>query len=65
MMRIYGYCPMGCGKTLRLDADGHIHCVHITCPDPRAIDKLLNDIRMRDTLREAVGSGPTRQTKAL
>jgi len=40
---IVGYCPMGCGRTLFRALGGHITCSLIGCPDPAAVDKLLDD----------------------
>lgn len=40
---VAGYCPMGCGSTLFLGAGGRITCRHIDCPNPSAVDDLLDD----------------------
>jgi hypothetical protein len=40
---VQGYCPMGCGRTLFLGEGGHITCSWAMCPDPSAVDELLND----------------------
>lgn len=53
-MRVKGDCPHGCGQRLVLQGDGTIACTMPTCPDPYSIDRLLNDIRLRDALRHAV-----------
>lgn len=41
--QVEGYCPMGCGRTLFLAAGGHITCSYIECPNPCAVDELLDD----------------------
>lgn len=38
---IDGYCPMGCGRTLVLEATGAVTCTWFSCPDPDAVAKLL------------------------
>lgn len=40
---VAGYCPMGCGLTLFLGAEGFITCGHIECPRPDAVAELLVD----------------------
>lgn len=41
---IRGYCPMGCGSTLRRrPADDKIVCQHSRCPRPTAVTELLDD----------------------
>jgi hypothetical protein len=40
---IAGYCPMGCGETLFLADGGHITCSYLHCPEPTAVDQLLDD----------------------
>lgn len=37
------YCPMGCGRTLLLDGDGHLFCSWYECPNPSAADEILSD----------------------
>ena len=41
--RVQGFCPMGCGETLFLGADGHVTCSLIGCSDPTAVDTILGD----------------------
>jgi hypothetical protein len=38
---VFGRCPMGCGDKLFLAAGGHITCRAINCPDPTAVDTIL------------------------
>jgi hypothetical protein len=42
-MIVQGYCPMGCGQTLKLGDYCNIYCDHDQCPDPDALDKIIND----------------------
>lgn len=42
-VRIQGYCPMGCGETLHLAADGTVTCADNYCPDPNAVSKIIGD----------------------
>lgn len=41
--RIKGFCPMGCGETLFVTADGHITCSWPDCKAPGAADEILSD----------------------
>lgn len=41
MDEVAGYCPMGCGSTLFLAADGHVTCSWAHCPNPGAVDEIL------------------------
>lgn len=41
--RVVGYCPMGCGQTLFLGTGGHVTCSYIPCPDPTAVDTVLDE----------------------
>lgn len=43
MTNIAGYCPMGCGQTLFVGARGHVTCSLVGCPNPCAVDELLQD----------------------
>jgi Family of unknown function (DUF6085) len=43
MMKVIGYCPMGCGQHLVLNKAGRIECTHDHCPDPDAAHKVLDD----------------------
>jgi hypothetical protein len=38
---VQGYCPMGCGATLRLSGGGEVICFGQDCPRPRAVTELL------------------------
>ena len=38
---VQGFCPMGCGQTLRLSGGGEIICFGQDCPRPRAVTELL------------------------
>ncbi len=44
-----GFCPMGCGETLGIPVWPKTHdasmvrCFAFTCPDPRALEKILRD----------------------
>lgn len=40
---VAGFCPMGCGATLFVGSGGHVTCRRISCPDPSAVDRLLDD----------------------
>lgn len=44
--RVYGWCPMGCGETLFLAAQGVVECVKVDCPDSLAVTALLADREM-------------------
>lgn len=40
---LQGHCP-ACGRTsLMTGSGGHITCGHLECPDPTALDRLLDD----------------------
>lgn len=41
--RVAGYCPMGCGRTLFLGSSGHVTCSYLPCPNPTAVDTLLDN----------------------
>lgn len=41
--KVAGYCPMGCGQTLLLDADGRVVCSYLQCPDPGIVDTILGE----------------------
>lgn len=41
-MKLQGFCPMGCGATLRATRAGHVYCEREGCPDRLALaEKLL------------------------
>lgn len=40
---VAGYCPMGCGRTLFVASGGHITCRFAACPNPTAVDDLLDE----------------------
>jgi Family of unknown function (DUF6085) len=65
---VAGYCPMGCGETLALMADGHVTCRKLACPHPDSVSELLadseaghivwlrfDDFTIRHPLRERLG----------
>ena len=69
MTKVDGYCPMGCGQTLFLGLGGCVTCSLIGCPNPSAVDELLNDrqtlhvmtvgregFTLRHPLRERIGN---------
>jgi hypothetical protein len=39
--RVQGYCPMGCGESLYLAAQGVVECVKPDCPNPIAVTAIL------------------------
>ena len=46
MINIDGYCPVGCGRTLRAEenrAVNRVICWAPACPDPTAAQKILQD----------------------
>jgi hypothetical protein len=44
LLRVRGFCPMGCGVTLSIDTTiGDIVCGHALCPRPDAAQTILND----------------------
>jgi len=68
MIRIDGFCPMGCGETLFVGDGGCITCSYISCPEPSAVHVILtdaetehlvtferNDFTIKHPLRERVG----------
>src|ERR1700689_2618814 len=40
---VQGFCPLGCGETLFLAADGRVMCSGPDCPRPDAVTDLLAD----------------------
>lgn len=40
---VAGFCPMGCGATLRLHPGGAVVCVAPGCPRPAAAGEILAD----------------------
>lgn len=46
MIRVAGYCPMGCGEKLVLGEDDAIVCVGNGCPDPYRLRDILADDRV-------------------
>ena len=40
---VRGFCPMGCGETLRLSGGGTVICFGRDCPRPTAVSELLKD----------------------
>lgn len=50
--KVQGYCPMGCGETLRIAPRGEIFCGNLPgCPDPRAVEKILADSETSHVIR--------------
>jgi hypothetical protein len=45
---VAGHCPMGCGSTLFIDAGGHVTCGSQLCPNPGAVDELLDQGREQE-----------------
>lgn len=46
MISIQGYCPMGCGRTLRAEesrAENKVVCWDADCPEPLAAQRILDD----------------------
>ena len=41
--RVQGCCPMGCGETLVLAAEGYVTCTRLRCPRPDAATDILAD----------------------
>lgn len=39
---VRGFCPMGCGETLFLGADGYVTCRRDTCQAPDAASEILH-----------------------
>lgn len=61
MINIEGFCPMGCGPTLRAEetrAVNKIVCWHENCPEPLAAQRILNDEETEHVIRFS-GSGFT------
>ncbi len=54
-MRASGYCPMGCGETLFVDANHSIVCSSHECPRPTAVHELLSE-PMEHVVRLHVGT---------
>ena len=49
---VQGFCPMGCGETLRIAPRGEIFCGNLpNCPDPRAVEKILADPETSHVIR--------------
>jgi hypothetical protein len=40
---IAGYCPMGCGETLHIDGNGRVRCQRLSCGDPTAVARILDN----------------------
>jgi phenylpyruvate tautomerase PptA (4-oxalocrotonate tautomerase family) len=51
---VFGFCPMGCGRTLYLDHVGRIMCDNADCPEASSVSVLLAEIETEHivTLRE-------------
>lgn len=52
---VRGFCPMGCGETLRLSPNGKVFCRGLSCPDHEAVSKILSDSETTHVIR--VGGG--------
>jgi hypothetical protein len=56
---IKGYCPMGCGPTLkRRPYDDKVICQQVRCPRPAAVAELLSD-RETEHIAQFTGDGFT------
>lgn len=48
MVKVAGFCPMGCGETLFVvnarDMRARVECCHEGCARPTAVDELLADV---------------------
>jgi hypothetical protein len=56
MIKVNGFCPMGCGETLAvdqygLDVTGRIYCRNDDCPNRLAVDELLADAETKHVAR--------------
>lgn len=40
-MKIKGFCPMGCGRTLHVKEEGAVYCGWPGCPNPEAAGLML------------------------
>lgn len=61
MIRIQGFCPMGCGRTLKAEeyrAEGRVICMGQSCPDPLAAQRILDEPETEHIVRFQ-GSGFT------
>ena len=52
---VQGFCPMGCGETLRLNPNGRVFCLDPRCADENAVFKILSDSETTHVIR--VGNG--------
>lgn len=44
-MKIKGFCPFGCGETLFIGTENRILCSKLSCPQPEAVDMLLQEAK--------------------
>lgn len=54
MIRLDGFCPMGCGRTLYAEegrAFGQIICMGSGCPGPMSAQEILNDPETRHIVK--------------
>ena len=54
MINLDGYCPMGCGQTLRAEETklvNRVICWAPACPDPLAAQKILQDSETEHVVR--------------
>lgn len=62
--RVQGFCR-GCGRnTLILGAGNHVVCGHLECPDPTAVDRLLDSLPSGTPARIAVPYDPVANVRA-
>lgn len=47
---VRGYCPMGCGETLVLEA-ARIKCIDFACPNPEAVHRILDNRETEHVVR--------------
>jgi hypothetical protein len=52
VIRVAGFCPMGCGATLFVGEGGYITCSWVECPRPDAVAEILEDRRETEHLVE-------------
>lgn len=43
MIKVQGYCPMGCGDTLFLGEGGFLTCSYLPCPRPDALAQIIGN----------------------
>lgn len=50
-MKVNGYCPMGCGRTIYTNVMGEVHCADPGCPRFDAVDQILNEQETEHVVR--------------